>query len=170
MGAAYPQAPLLAFPPRDATGERPSGPVAVAAAVFAIALLGLALLLGRSLSAPSSAVAQQQGTVTIDGLVYPFQPETCLITDDAFVASGPGRWGGEPFVASVSKMGGVHVAFGVRNDVDQPEPDALWWTSGPLRQSRVDGTSIRATAKVEDRSGTVSGPRTAVVNVSCSTP
>jgi hypothetical protein len=160
---------LLTFTPRDEADPRPSRSAAIAATAGAVALLILAALLGRASTAPSAADPVVGASVTIDGQVYPFDPETCLITDDGFVASGRGEMDDDTFVASVSKIGGVQVAFGVANEVDQPAPDHLWWSSDVLRQSRVEGTSVRATAKVLDRSGSVEGPRTAVVNVTCPT-
>jgi hypothetical protein len=137
------------------------------ATACAVGLLVLPALSGGQTGEPAPTAPNVAGTVTIDGEVYPFEPKTCLLTDDTFVAAGPGTRDDEPFVASVSSKAGLEVAFGVRTEVDQPEPDHLWWTSGPLRQSRVEGTSLRATAKVEDRSGTVTGPRIAVINVTC---
>ena len=159
---------MLTFPLRDDADPRRSRTTAAAAAFVAVGLLAVAMLLGRSSTQPSAATPQwNRGTVEIDGRVYPFAPRTCAITDEGFVAAGPGLAGEESFVASVSKSGGLQVAFGVRNDVDRPGPDQLWWVSSGLRQARIEGTSVRATAKVEDRSGTVTGPRTAVINIAC---
>lgn len=145
------------------TPARYLAPVVV---VIALALLAVvtfrALRSDRATSEPGAGA----GTVEIDGRIYPFTAKTCVITDDAFVASGPGVWAGEPFVASVATTG-IEVAFGVTSDVDQPDPGSLWWTSRGIDRQDVQGGTIRVTAQAQDRSGHVDGPRTAVVQVTC---
>lgn len=124
-------------------------------------------MLGRSSTDTADASQVGAGTVAIDGRVYPFAPETCVITDDGFVASGPGTWGDQSYVASVSQKGGVQVAFGVSKDVDRPEPGQQWWVAPKFGRSRIKGSNVHATATVEDRSGSTSGPRSAVVHLTC---
>lgn len=151
--------------------ETISPPARYLAPVVVAAVVGLALLAVVTFHAlPRDRVTSEPGagagTIEVDGRIYPFTAKTCVITDDAFVASGPGVWAEEPFVASVATTG-IEVAFGVASDVDQPDPGSLWWTSRGIDHHDVQGGTIRVTAQAQDRSGHVDGPRTAVVQVTC---
>lgn len=148
--------------------ETISPPVRYFAPVILVAFVLLAVVVFRALPSDrvSPGLGTGAGTIEVDGRIYPFIAETCVITDDAFVASGPGVWAGERFVASVATTG-IEVAFGVASDVDQPDAGSLWWTSRGIDHHDVQDATIRATAQAQDRSGNVDGPRTAVVQVTC---
>lgn len=142
-------------------------PTRYLAPALAVTLLLVALGVRGLTGDPSTTrPAAGAGTVEVDGRVFAFDAKTCVITDGSFVASGPGTWGGEGFVASVSSSG-FEVAFGVTTDVDEPASDAPWWVANRLNGAEIDGETVRATAQVQDRSGRVDGSRTAVAQVTC---
>ena len=97
-----------------------------------------------------AAVSSGSGILTVDGLSYPFTPTTCFISEEDFVAAGPGFVDTDQFWVSASSVS-LDLAVGTEGELDQPTDDQVWLISNANVDWHATGRTVVAEAPMSDR-------------------
>lgn len=117
--------------------------------VLAVLLLsGFAIGISAANAGPADA-RPETGQFDVDGVAYRFAPTTCTITDNDFLAAGPGEVDGEPFWISAS-ADRVDLTVGQDSGLQRPADDQLWLISVAEVSWEVDDDFVTASAVVRD--------------------
>ena len=100
-------------------------------------------------AASSPAAVDGSGTLTVDGVVYPFTPTTCLITSDQFVVAGSGADGDERFWVAGSTTE-IDLAIGTSTETAEPAEHQLWLVSDAAPSWRAADTVVTARTVMSD--------------------
>ncbi len=133
----------------------------------ALALFAVIMATG-TFNDSTAASDSEPSTLVVGGHEYAFVPTTCVITEDTFVAAGPGSMDGINYVIAVSHAT-VELAMGIDAELETPAPDQLWLSSeDSVSWTRKGQDQVSASATLFDRNAPDSPSRSAVLDLRCS--
>ena len=150
----------------DSIRSRPLLKSLIVAAAFLIGILGIGAL--SDFVDADSTTANSSGTLTVAGETYSFTPTTCFVSEEDFVAAGPGYQGTTRYWVSASGVS-LDLAFGTENEVDQPADSQVWLVSDELIDWDATNGGVVAKATMTDRRDPDSPTFLGTLSVRCST-
>lgn len=106
------------------------------------------------------------GSLTVAGETFTFTATTCFVSDDDFVAAGPGNNGTDHYWVSASSIS-LDLAVGTENEVDRPADDQTWLMSDEVTDWEADGQTVVAEAPMTDRRDPESAQFLGSLRVTC---
>ena len=97
----------------------------------------------------STALPAGTGELQVAGERYQFSTDTCSVTDDGFVVSGPGTADGERFWISASNYS-IDITVGTESIAQAPADDNLWLTSFNEVDWATEESALQASAQMWD--------------------
>ncbi len=90
------------------------------------------------------------GLIALDGVDYPFTPETCFVGNERFVASGAGSMDGEAYRVSASPSV-VEITFGVAEEGAAVPEGSRWLSTVDVIDWTSAGQQVAATVELFER-------------------
>ncbi len=136
-----------------------------------VLFVGIVLLTGFAFGISSSGLTseapEETSQLDVNGVTYRFAATTCTITEDDFLAAGPGQVDGEPFWISAS-ADQVNLTLGEDTEVDRPDDSQLWLISvNEVSWESVD-QEVTASAVMRDERDTNSSHFRGSLSIDCS--
>lgn len=134
--------------------------------LIALGVIGALMFGAAQGSFASTPLPDGAGKIEVAGELYEFATDTCSITDDGFVASGPGIADGERFWVAASNDS-IDIAVGQESIAEAPDDDQLWLTS--FNDVSWSAESSRLSASVNMHDDRLDNPAQyrAVLSVNC---
>lgn len=134
--------------------------------ILAVLMLsGFAISMSGANAGPEDG-RPQTGRFDVDGVAYRFAPTTCTITDNDFLAAGPGEVDGDPFWISAS-ADRIDLTVGQDSGLERPADDQLWLISvGEVSWQAADD-SVTGSAVMRDERDPKSRSYSASLSFSC---
>lgn len=136
--------------------------------LFGLAVIGIFLVGWSQGSFASTPLPDGTGKLEVGGEIYEFATDTCSITDEGFVASGPGATNGERFWVTASNDS-IDIAVGKDSIAEAPDDDDLWLTSLSDIDWDVEESKLLASANMHDDRVDNPAQYRAALSINCTT-
>ncbi len=106
------------------------------------------------------------GSLTVEGVSYKFEPETCFIGPDSFVAAGSGTMAGESYRISASPSE-IELAFGVADEATAVPEGSRWLSTASVVEWTSDSSTVTAAVELFPRDDPDSAPQLGSLVLNC---